>query len=168
MENSRQGLLDRCSFNHLLTCTYPQGVFNCRCNMDCQHSIVFLSFYWVPGSNMLLFFMCNLWWWVFSLSRSWAFGSFFFLQLQRPFPKRFDDCTVPSRLGFQRFHAVVVLFKGAFPFSSLLEETVVGCPCIYCTRSPLPKSSLYPMSFCCVFDTLVESGFSISSINFCL
>ena len=94
---------------------------------------------------------------------------FFFLQLQRLFPKRFDDCTVPSRLGFQRFHAVVVLFKGAFPFSSLLEETVVGCPCIYCTRSPLPKSShFYPMSFCCVFDTLVESGFSISSINFCL
>ena len=53
MENSRQGLLDRYTFNHLLTCTCPQ-VFNCRCDMDCKPSIVFLSFYRVPRSNMLL------------------------------------------------------------------------------------------------------------------
>ena len=43
MENSRQGLLDRYSFNRLLTCTCPQDFFNCRC-MDCKPSIVFYHF----------------------------------------------------------------------------------------------------------------------------
>ena len=38
----------------LICCTCPQEFLNCRCNMDCKPSIVFLSFHPVPLSNMLL------------------------------------------------------------------------------------------------------------------
>lgn len=53
MENSRQGLLDRYSFNRLLTCTCPQDFLNGTCNMDWKLSIVFYHFTGVPPSNML-------------------------------------------------------------------------------------------------------------------
>ena len=52
MENSRQGLLDRYSFNRLLTCTCPQDFLNCRCNMDCKPSIVFFFFSILPGTSI--------------------------------------------------------------------------------------------------------------------